>query len=116
MARTKGAVATHNNIDTKEILMDLEIFNYGDVPRWLDDVVSGSCGQVPGTQKFSPAALYSIISTLDIISSETVGALLNRKREALGDAPVSVRYAQYVAKAARCASEAVQYHMYHGKI
>lgn len=107
---------SHDNTATKEVLMDLEIFNYGDVPRWLDDVISGACGQVSGTQKFSPASLYNLISILDTITTETVETFLNRKRVALGDAPVSTRYAQYVAKAARCASEAVQYHMFHGKI
>lgn len=102
--------AVVDNKEVKQFLNSLDTFNYEDLPSWLDDVISGACGQVAGTQKFSPARLFNIISCLETISAKTIADLLNRKREALGEEKVSERYARYVASAARCASQAVAHH------
>lgn len=100
----------YDNTEVKAFLIELETMDYRYVPRWMDDCISGAASQVAGTQKFSPANLFNILRTLDIITSESVLNLLNRKREVIGDALVSERYAQYVAKAARCASNAIAHH------
>lgn len=84
--------------------------DYFDLPRWMDDVFSGAAGQISGTQKFSPPRLWRLLCSLDIVSTESVKTAMNRKRLALGDEPISDRYAQYVCKALRCASQALSYH------
>lgn len=84
--------------------------DYFELPRWMDDVFSGAAGQIAGTQKFSPPRLWRLLCSLDVISTESVKSAMNRKRLALGDAPISDRYAQYVCKALRCASQALTYH------
>lgn len=113
MARPAGSVATFDNTEVKNMLNELDCFNYNELPRWMDDCISGATTQVVGTQRFSPAALYNLLRSLDTVSSVTVAEALNRKREALGDAPVSTRYAQYVTKAIRTASGALSHHANH---
>lgn len=84
--------------------------DYFELPRWMDDVFSGAAGQISGTQKFSPPRLWRLLCSLDVVSTESVKTAMNRKRIALGDEPISDRYAQYVCKALRCASQALSYH------
>lgn len=84
--------------------------DYTELPKWMDDVFSGAAGQISGTQKFSPPRLWRLLCSLDTISTQTVMGAMNRKRVALGYEPVSERYAQYVCKALRCASQAIVYH------
>ena len=101
---------TYNNTNVKTFLTELETMDYRYIPSWMDDCISGAAGQVAGTQKFSPANLFNILRTLDTITTESVLSFLNRKREAMGEAMITERYAQYVAKAARCASNALEHH------
>lgn len=113
MARPAGSVKTYDNTEVKGMLNDMDCFNYNDLPSWMDDCISGATTQVAGTQRFSPANLFNLLRSLDEVSSTTVATALNRKREAMGDAPVSDRYAQYVAKAMRTASQALSHHINH---
>lgn len=101
---------TYNNKDVKLFLHELDTFNYFELPRWVDDCFAGACGQIPGNIRFSSIALFNIVHSLDEISTETVLRLLNRRKEALGEPLVTERYSQYIAKAARCASQAIAHH------
>lgn len=105
-----------DNTDVKNFLAETQILNYFELPRWLDDCFSGAAGQVAGTQKFSPAQLFNIVRSLDEITTESVLRFLNRKRDVVGDVQISERYAQYVAKAARVASQAIKYHRLYNKV
>lgn len=106
-------IAKHDNTDIKNMLVEQGFFDYNELPRWMDDCISGATTQVAGTQRYSPANLFNILRTLDELSTETVGSMINRKRIAFGDEPFSDRYVQYVTKAARCASQALSHHVNH---
>lgn len=101
---------TVDNSECKEFLNNLYAFDYNEVPSWIDDVISGACGQVPGTQKFSPAKLFNILRSLDVITTDSVHKYLNRRAEALGDEECSDRYSRYVTQAVRCGSQAIIHH------
>lgn len=101
---------SHNNINVKLFLNEFDTFDYFELPRWVDDCFSGACGQIAGNIRFSSIALFNIVRTLNEITTETVLRYLNRRKEALGETLVTERYAQYVAKAARCASQAIAHH------
>lgn len=111
MAGRKAEI--YDNKDIQEFLIDNDFSvgcDYADLPSWLDDIISGACGQIAGTQKFSPPRLWRLLYSLDTISTELVSSAINRKRLAFGDAPVSERYIRYVCAALRCASQAIRYH------
>ena len=101
---------TVSNTECKEFLNSLDALSYNEVPSWIDDVISGACGQVPGTQKFSPAKLFNMLRALDVITTDSVHTYLNRRAEALGDTPCSDRYTRYVTQAVRCGSQAITHH------
>ena len=108
--------AKADNVETKAYIASIFALNYADVPAWIDDVVSGACGQIDGTQRFSPAKLFKIISCLDLISNETVGEFLNKRRRFMEEPDYSKSYIAKVTAAARCASQGVEHHRQFHKI
>lgn len=102
-------------LDNMEVQTFLSQFtNYSDLPSWMDDVIRGAVQQArttTGTGTIPKTTLFRLLQSLGEISVDNVMASYNRKREALGYAPVTVRMGQYVARAAFCASQAIHYHI-----
>ena len=101
--------ATCNNEPTIGYLLTIGGLTYDDLPSCITDLLYGAAGQIDGTRRMSPVFVYSMVMSLPIISTSTVGDWLNRKRELEGEANYSVRYIRKVTAAARCASKAI-YH------
>lgn len=99
--------ATCNNEPTLGYLIGLGGLTYDDLPSDITDLLYGAAGQIDGTRRMSPVFVYSMVMSLPIISTSTVGDWLNRKRELEGEANYSVRYVRKVTAAARCASRAI---------
>ena len=91
-----------------------QFINYQELPSWLDDVIRGAVQQARATTStgtISKTMLFRILQAHEVITVETVVSTYNRKRVALGDKPVSERMGRYIAAAARCASQAIHYHI-----
>lgn len=105
---TTRAVAVLDNTDTKTWLADY--LSYEELPNWADDVIYGACGQMSGTTRINPTRIFRVLQTLDVISTETVAATMNRKREALGDKPYAKSTIEFYTRVLRCASQAIMHH------
>lgn len=101
--------AVCNNESTIGYLLSIGGLTYDDLPSDLTDLLYGAAGQIDGTRRMSPVFIYSMVMSLPIISTTSVGDWLNKKREMEGEANYSVRYVRKVTAAARCASKAI-YH------
>lgn len=109
--RERYTHAAVDNTEVKQFITDLNIIGYENIPAWMDDCCYGATGQLGHSdERLSPARILGILRCLDSISSKTVGQLLNRKREALGDELYSDRHVRRVAQVVRCASQAITYH------
>lgn len=114
MARLAGSIIKYNN-EVRDLLNTLEgVYDSksyaADIPRWVDDCLAGAAGQVPGTQRVSAYRLFTLLSYLDEISTETVGNMMNRKRIAIEGKGYSRSYIEFMTKALRCASQAIAHH------
>lgn len=113
-------ISTHNNSFTKSYLQEhcgdlLSLDGQGGLGGWLDDVLTGagrlSESSANNTKPISPYLILTQLLTHDTLTASAVQASLSRKRIALGEPMVSMRYARYVYAAVVSASKSVQHHV-----
>lgn len=100
------------SIDNRSAFDYLSQFHdYEDIPRWVDDVITGALGQKPrtGLRTPNPARYFRLLQALSTINTRTVSTSMNRKRTALGDAGYSQRQVEYVTAILRCASQGIKH-------
>ncbi len=116
MARTKGAVSTHDNEAVQNYLLqykdiyDLDSYTHS-INNVIDDCLRGATGQMAGTQRPSAYRVFTLLRLLPTISTLTVAEVMNRKQMAITGKGYSKSYIEYWTKTLRCASQAIAHHV-----
>lgn len=99
-----------NNREIRNYLSSLNSVELEGMPGWIEDIISGATSQVGGSARIGRGRLFGMLLALDEITPATVAQLMNRKRQALGEAPYGDRHCRKVAAALRCASNGIKHH------
>lgn len=83
-----------------------------EIEDWLDDIIRGATGQMPGTQRISSYKIFCLLSTLKEISTESVSNILNPRQIAITGNPYSQRTIEYYTAVCRCASQGIFHQLF----
>lgn len=116
MARLKGSIITYNNQEVVTLLKSFtDIYDYDSfytfIPALIDDCLNGATGQMNMTNRPSAYKVFNLLKLLPIISTQTVGELMNAKRETITGTLFSSNYISKWTKVLRCASDALKFHV-----
>lgn len=99
-----------DNQTAKRFLLNYATFY--ELPRWANDIIRGAKGQIKtGTNQVSSSAVFRLVQSLEVISTQTVAATLNRKRLAVDGEVYCQRMIEYYTSAARCASQGITHQL-----
>ncbi|ECC3108108.1 hypothetical protein OLJ30_001735 [Salmonella enterica] len=104
-----------NNTKVKEALSDLP--SLYDAAEWVKDIIRGSLGQISSSseRELSQGKIFYLLRTIDVITTSTVGELLNKQYQEKMKKDLSTRQIQKYTKICCNASSAIQLQMDKGE-
>lgn len=104
-----------NNTKVKEALSDLP--SLYDSSEWVKDIIRGSLGQISSSseRELSQSKIFHLLRTLDIITTSSVGEILNVQYRQKTNKDLTKRQIQKYTKICCNASSAIQLQMDKGE-
>ncbi len=98
------------NSEEFQAIYDTESYRY-EMPSHIDDRLRGATGQFSGTQRPTGLRVFMILKTLDVISTETVSEIINRKKIAIDGHGYSEAYIRQWVNTLTCASQSINHYL-----